>query len=673
MRSKIFKCGFDINDYLDIIPPKSELLKNDFVLNMDEYQKGNIDNCVWKKYKPTIQEINSPEFRQREHTRILKTGVLACISEEIVWIPPNLYFALQYCPAGSSDMEFRLKRLKHAYFKIKARLNAGCKGTLTLKSRGDGETTMAITDAFWECLDGNMEIGQIGIQSRTLGDSKNPCWGYVQTLWQSLPQWLKSDLCSDFDSGEKIAEKMKWMRSADELNDIRARNILFTYYPSGTPMDGKHDMKKCVLDEICKWEECSFYDTFTNYSKFIMPGTERRGMFDMFSSPADKSCESNNEVFSLWKDSNPDELTNSGTTKSRVHRYYSNPLDGIAGEYDKFGDVNPEKIYTHILQERAAKPKDKLLAEIRGYPLNEEEMFGSTEGGFDWYNKKGISERKIYLLGTRFKNNITQEPARLYGNLEWENGVRDSEVFFRQADKDCIDVEVARFVVTGIPKNRVELKTNSSGALMPPIYVEGSLGIDPIDKRYVTPGAKGFSNAAMVNHVFRDVFETGINKMPTLLYSCRPQHAEIFFEDAIKAAVFCRSFVQTESINSKIIDYFEDRGYLDWMLSKRGQPRNSNIKGDSPGGGKNIFLQEIMGLINAITNTPLTDNDPYLLENFWFPELLEDLLNFNPKETHSNDITMAFGQSLMGAVKIMHKKTRKPSELNSGVLDYLLT
>ena len=42
--SKIFKCGFDIEDYLDIIPLKAEILKNDFVLNGDEYSKGNIDN-----------------------------------------------------------------------------------------------------------------------------------------------------------------------------------------------------------------------------------------------------------------------------------------------------------------------------------------------------------------------------------------------------------------------------------------------------------------------------------------------------------------------------------------------------------------------------------------------------------------------------------------------------
>lgn len=666
--SKIFKCGFDIRDYRDILPSYDEYRKNDFTLNAEAHTKGNIDQCIWQKYKPQEGETSSPQFREREVRRILKTGVYAWISEEIVWIPPQYYFALQYCPAGSSDMEFRLKRLKHVYFKIRARLNAGCKGTLTIKSRGDGETTMAITDSFWECLDGNMDIGQIGIQSKTLGDGKNPCWGYVQTLWQSLPQWLKSDLCSDFDSGEKIAEKMKWMRAADEERGIRARNVLFTFYPSGTPMDGKHDMKKCVLDEICKWEECSFYDTFTNYSKFIMPGFSRRGMFDMFSSPADKPCKSNDEVYSLWQDSDPNEITANGTTKSRIHRYYSNPLDGIADAYDKFGDVDPQQVYDKIMEERKKMPKDKLFGEIRGFPLNEEEMFGMADGGHVWSNHKGISDRKIYLLGTRFKDEKTKEPTVVYGNLERVDGYMNGEVEFRMSDLNHFDLKEARFCFSYLPKNKEPLKN----IFHPPAYIEGCLGVDPFNNRYPAKHVGKQSNGAMVNRVFRDLFNRGYNKCPTMIYCCRPTHQEIFFEDVLRAAIFNRSLIQYENRSDKLANYAEDRGYFDWLLPEIGSDASSKRKGDAPS-GKGAFLEEGMGLINANTNLPLHEDDPYYLEYHWFIELLEDYLNFDPLDTHMNDLVMADIQSLIGSIKIMYKKIRQPSEINTGVLDYLLT
>jgi hypothetical protein len=666
--SKIFKCGFDITDYRDIIPSLYDYERNDACVNSAEHKKGNIDNCVWVKNKPSIGEINSPEFRERENRRILKTGIFIWISDEIVWIPPNEYFKLQYCPAGSSAMQFRLKRLKHAYFKIRARMNAGCKGTLTIKSRGDGETTSSVSDGFWECLDGNMDIGQIGIQSRTRGDSLNPCWGYVQALWQSLPQWLKSDLCSDFDSGDSIAEKMKWMRDADEQNDINARNVLYTFYASGTPMDGKHDVKKCILDEICKWEECSFYETFTNYSKFIMPGFERRGMFDMFSSPADKICTSNDEVYQLWKDSDTDEITDNGTTKSRIHRYYSNPLDGIGGAYDKFGDADPDAIYAHIMSERKKMPKDKLFAEIRGFPLNEEEMFGSAEGGHLWSNHKGISDRKIYLLGTRFKNEKTQEPTVVYGNLERIGGYIDGDVEFRMSDLNHFDLKEARFCFSYLPKNKEPLKN----IYQPPSYIESCLGVDPFNNRYPAKHVGKQSNGAMVNRVFRDLFQRGYNRCPTMIYCCRPSHQEIFFEDVLKAGIFNRSMIQYENRSDKLANYAEDRGYFDWLLPEIGEGQFSKRKGDAPS-GKGAFLEEGMGLINANTNVPLNPDDPYYLEYHWFIELLDDYLNFNPLDTHVSDLAMSDIQSLIGSVKIMYKKIRQPSSLNTGVLDYLLS
>lgn len=663
-----FKVKFNILDYADIFPTPPTDIKE--YINWDK----PVEECVWKKHIP---EVVTSRYREQEIKRVLRTGVWIFIKEMPIWIPPNYYFALQYGKAGSSDMEFRIKRLKHVYFKIRARLNPGCKGTLTMKNRGDGETTMAIHDAFWECLDGNMDTGQIGVQSKTRSDAINPCWGYVQTLWQSLPLWFKGDLCGDFASGDSIATKMEWQRNANEQTNTKARNILFTYYPSGTSMDGKHDMKKCILDEINKWEECSFYDVFTNYSKFIMPGFQRRGMFDMFSSPADKQCKSNLEVYALWKDSNTAELVNNGTTKSRVHRWYSDPLEGIAGAYDKYGDADRDEIFAFIMSERAKMPKDKLFAEVRGYPLNEEEMFGTAEGSFLWYNKKGISARNSFLIGCRVKDEKTKEPINIYGVHEWQGGIPDTEVVFRMSDKTEFDLHEARVCYSYLPlpeeKDPLKYRNTEDGQKpLPPKVVFNCIGVDPYDHRH-TAGTS-VSNGAMVNQKFLDFYETGIVNCPTMIYSCRPQHPEIFYEDVLKAAVFNRAMVQVESKNKNIINHFEDRGYMDWMLPKRGEPQKSLLKGDSPtGGGKNTFLNEIITLLNAITNVPLNEGDRYFLEQNWFAALLEDLLNFDKDNTHKSDLTMAWGQALMGVSKLLRRKTRDKNPVTGGVLSYLLS
>lgn len=662
--SKIFKIDFDMKDYKDILPNWNEYLKHDEIINATEFEKGNIDNCIWQKYKPSISEIGSQEYRQREARRILKTGAWVVIKSEICWLPPSYYFALQYGKTGGIDMQFRLKRLKHVYFKLRARNNAQCKGTFTVKNRQDGETSMAISDAFWETFE--MEDGQIGIQSKTREDAINPCWKTLQTLWMNLPTWLKDDLCSDFASGKNIAETMKFMRDADERDGISARNVLLAYYPSVyNAMDGKNQVKKAILDEVLKWINCNFGDTLNNYSKFIMPGFERRGMFDIFSSPPEKDCQSYRDGYELWLKSDPNDIEENGTTKSRIHRYYSNPLEGIQGAYDRFGDADPEIIYDWIMKERDAQPKSKKLEEIRGFPLNDEEIWGSMETTDFWDNSKGIEARKVYLIGTRFKNDATKEPKVVYGNLEWEDGIPDTNPVFRQSDKENFDVKDARFCFSFMPQNREALKN----IFIPPSYVENCLGIDSVDKRY--PGKRA-SNVAMVNHKFRDLFGTGIVKCPTMIYSNRPTPVEISYEDAIKAMIFNRSMVQVESLNLNIVNWMEDRGYIKWVLSKIGEGKDSVRKGDAPS-GKSAFIDEIVGLINAITNVPLPNSgEPYLLEKNWHYELLEDVSVFNKKDTHKNDLSMAWGQSLLGCAKILHERAKKPSRVNDSVLNFLL-
>lgn len=679
-----FKVKFDMRDYKDIAP--THLLKErgtDCIINYKDYKAGNIDLCTWKK-QPTPKIITN-EYKEQEVTRILREGVWICIKDEILWLSPSYYTALAYGKVGEVDLEFRIKRLKNVYEKLRVRNNPMSFASLVLKNRADGETTMAMSDAMWEMMDGNTKVANIGCQSKTRADAINPCWSTAQVLWQSYPQWLKDELYSDFVSGENIAEKFQFMRSADEERGISARNVRMQYYPCVyNAMDGKHNMKKCILDEVCKWVEAEFYDTFINYSAFIMPGFERRGIMDIFSSPSDVPTKSNEQVFSLWKDSDPSGITYdfatkmySGTTKSRVHRIHSNPLEGIQGAYDKWGDADAQVIYDWIMTNRKNAPKDKLQGLIRSFPLNESEMFDSPDASSLWDNKKGIESRKIYLMGTRFKDPVTKEPVKVFGNLEWRDGVIDTEVDFRQADKEEFDVDVARFAFSYMPQNKEPLKYASvlvrgssvGNRPRPLLYVENVVGIDPFDKRY--PG-KNPSNGAMVNHKFRDIFETGIVKCPTMIYCNRPSHNEIFYEDCIKAVVFNRAMGQPESINSKVIDYFEDRGYMDWLLSKIGHPKNSLLKGDAPTGGKNAFLDEIIGLINAITNTPLTTDDPYLLERNFFYELLDDISKFNKADTHANDLAMSFGQALLGASKLLFKTVRKPSALNNSVLEYLL-
>jgi hypothetical protein len=490
----------------------------------------------------------------------------------------------------------------------------------------------------------------------------------MKSQWMSYPKWLKELLYNDFASGNNIETQMRFTRAESE--GLRSRNLWATYYPSVfNAMDGKNNVLRCVLDEVNKWRVCSFYDTFINYKKFILVGKSRKGMFDIFSSPADVNGKWNDEAFAFWQTCDTDKLDANGTTQSRVFRWFSDPLEGIEGCYDAWGDADADYIYNHIMRERKSVKEDKRLAEIRGYPLNEEEMFGSFEKNTIWDNHKGIVKRKLYLLGTIYKSEVTQEPKYLWGNLEWENGLPDvAPPVFRPNDPNEFDLARGRFCFSELPFHDNDLKNVKK----PPLFIESCLGVDPFNLRYDTKKAATGSSAGVIDLKFRSLAAPDFNMRPRMIYNCRP-HQELFFEDMIKAAVFNRSMVQYENRSDKLANYFEDRGYFDWLLPERGADINSVRKGDAPAGKSGAFLNEGIFLINTITNVPLRPDKPYLLDEIWFEQLLEQIIQFDPKDTHKFDLVMGYIQALIGAAKISNMKVRQGEKINNQMIDYLLS
>ncbi|MEJ7830939.1 MAG: hypothetical protein WKF91_22225, partial [Segetibacter sp.] len=277
-----------------------------------------------------------------------------------------------------------------------------------------------------------------------------------------------------------------------------------------------------------------------------------------------------------------------------------------------------------------------------------------------------IKARQIYIIGNRFKNNINKEPIVIRGKLEWRDGVVDNPngVDFRQADLHEFDVNTARFAFSALPKNTEPLKN----IFHPPAYVERVNGVDPFGKRFA---GKQPSKGAGVIYQFRDMLETGINKMPIGLYLNRPYHEDIFFEDMLKACLFCQSPLQFENNHDRIGGYFTDRGYKSWVLPSIGERSGSDKLGDAVT-ARGKFMDEIIGLINAAVNIPVNQEEESGLERIWFIELLDDLLKFNLKDTHENDATMAYCQALMGAAKLLFQKQRKTSSFNGAILANIL-
>lgn len=667
-----FKIGFDISDWKDVLPS----IPTDYskIINSE---KDDILTQTWNRQP--FPNIITPDFIMQEEDRI-KNGVWILIKGMLIWIPPNYYFFLQYGSTGGDDPQFRLKRLKNVYEKIRARKNARFMGTFNIKNRQDGDTTFSMCMALWEIISGNLNNGLIGIQSKTRDDAILPCWFTLLSHWNSFPKFIKDTFYPHFTSGNNTAEKLKFSQEADPKNpNDRGKNVEIFYGPAKhNAFDGKNNMRLCILDEICKWPlEADLLLTITNYKKFIMPGKIRKGLFDMFSSPADTNGKWNDNAYTLWKNSNPEEIADTGSTRSRIYRMYANPLDGIDGFFDEFGDADPEEVHEHILKERASQPKDKLMAEVRGYPLpivgtstpNEDELFGATDTNAIFINMAGIIQRKTFVKANK-KNLVA------YGNLVWENGVIDSgDPIFEQADVEYFDEEKARFCITETTNPIIELRDLKE----PPRVVEEVVGVDPFGLRYKTKNISTGSLGAAISWKFRNLLDPlGKVDYPTLTYLSRPWHEDIFHEDMIKLCVYRRAMLQVENSTDKLESYFDKRGYIDWLIDSRdAKPIETpegvrTRKGDAPSGrGSSAFMTEGLGLINGHTSKSISPDKPCLLEYFNFEEVLEDLEKFNlGSSTQFNHFTMALIQALLGKTKLMFQKRRKKSSVNDQILSY---
>jgi hypothetical protein len=84
-------------------------------------------------------------------------------------------------------------------------------------------------------------------------------------------------------------------------------------------------------------------------------------------------------------------------------------------------------------------------------------------------------------------------------------------------------------------------------------------------------------------------------------------------------------------------------------------------------------MNEGIGLINGITNTPILPTDPYYLQLFDFEEALEDIISFNKTNTQQNHFTMALIQALLGSNKLLFQKRRKKSNINNSMLEHLFS
>lgn len=600
----------------------------------------------------SMTEEEKGEWVDLELQRCFETGVWIYIKGKAYWIPPAYYFTLQWWWSKDGYFKFRYNQLLEEYFELFCEGDRWCIATFRFKKRRDGLTTRRMARLIWKAI--QTKDGWFGIQSKTGKDAKNVCWAILMRGFRKLPKFFLPELSGTTDPKTMLEFRKPAMRitksNLDELfkNDIFREqdddpNTTIDWRDTTSDAYDGQQLDEVTLDEFAKWGKASAIDALFTYMQSCSLDGVKVGMIHCISSPAEKDGRSHKDSIEVWESADYRKIKDEPAFK--VYRWFTSALDSYAEAMDKYGFCDREKARTMIMAARKAAPQSKKKEIIRQTPMYIDEIMDAVDNNV-FMTSAEINKRRKWLESIFYKDKAETDPKYIYGNFDWANGIPDTEVIFKPSENQEDFSWTGRFAMAWAPtrgtSSTVLIRKMVKGKIkvLAPPNAESVLGVDPYDFKRTAKSTKPSNGSSVMGKCF-DFYNQGDLNRLQLIYDFRPKDPNVFYEDQLKAAVYYGAMVNTEARNPKIIDYFEARGYFDWLLPKDMSPKgDKNLKGSAT---TSNMIEEICTLIESFTSNSLNE--------IWWEFLCKDLTDFEPEHTQSYNKTMAFGHMLLGFAK----------------------
>lgn len=642
-------------------------------------EKFKISDSFWQKYYDGYWFMNNGE---------------AC------YMPPKAWFFVenfsgQFDPMPFTDPkypQFRIAQLKRFMFRELAEKTKGILGTVTFKQRRDGLTSERVCEQIFKAI--QAEDIQLGIISQNDKKAKTVCWAKLMRGFKKMPPFFKPKRDGSTDPKTMLSFKnparritksyIEDIKNNVEDDDADELNVTLDFRATSTDAYDGDKILDLLIDEFAKFRQgVSPRQCFETHRECVVQGSNQIGHIHIISSPREEINEDDGkinpkaleEMIALFKESDTSSAGADLITGSRLWAYFSPADESFEGMdengkwfIDKYGYCDKERAREYILNDRKkSKTKESLRTKTLQHPLYLTEIFDSGDTETIFTEVEAIRDRKNYLATAVWKDDAKQEPCFLYGNYEWKDGIIDSSVYFKASQNQ------STYSITGRCKKAYDPSEDEINR-----YIKRAdkkflhhdspfvIGIDPYDYRR-TFSKNPSKGSGIVGKCF-DFFDTGNLNALYSQYLFRPKKPNDFYEDMIKMAVYHGAWVQFEAKNNNIADYFEDRGYFDFLMNydikKRNERKGNPATADLTG--------EMSTLIDQHFSMPI-EGDDNNFDTCWFEDMLQDLENFDPSDTKESHITMALGQMLLGFKKrrLVQKPKNDNSSATRSIIDYI--
>ena len=614
------------------------------IKSMDEWSEQP------SNFRKTYSSYIEQEFERRNQ------GVWIYLNGEKTYITGTHYFMLQWIKIDGSFygdyLAFQRKLFIHAEA---CKVDPRCVGQLFTKCRRSGYTNMAVATLLAE---GTMVQDKVlGIMSKTGSDARdNVFMKKVVSMYRHFPFFFKPIQDGSTNPRVELAfrEPARKITKNNKVGGVgEALNTIINWKNTvNNAYDGER-LYYLFLDEAGKWEKpADIREAWRINRTCLIVGRKIVGTA-LVGSTVNPMSKGGQQYKDLWNDSNPEERNANGRTRSMLYRIFVPAYEALEGFFDKFGNPiidDPEQAIetlegelidygarTYLNNERKALKNDanELNETTRQFPFSTQEAFrDSVESSL--FNLGKIYEQKEY-------NDMMYPNPCVKGNFSWKNGELDSEVVFNP-DPD------GRWTLAWQPKKddrNIKVK-HRNGHFTAPHGNRGVGGVDSYDLDATVDG-RGSKGAC---HFYNKFSMNEASNVFVAEYCSRPPMAKIFYEDCLMAAVFFGYPILIENNKYGIARYFEERGYLEYLLDRPAHLGGGNSKVKTkgiPSTSAEVIQAHAMAIEAFIHNSVGENIDTGLMGKMYLQDTLEDWIGFRIDNRTKFDLTISSGLCLLAA------------------------
>jgi len=540
------------------------------------------------------------------------------------------------------------------YFWSECYIDPLCGGMIHVTNRRDGKTHRANATNYE--IVSRTKDAKSAIQSKTNDDGKQVFKKLVRS-WQRLPEYYKP-----VDVGESFPQsilrfdepaKRTTKSQIKDYSDVLRSEIYFTNAKEEA-LDGE-DLIFSFQDEIGKTKpkEADVAERIAVVLETIADGTSITGKLLATTTVEEMEKKGGKECKRIWDNSDINQKNELGQTNSRLYRYFKPADYGLRGKdengvpfMDKHGYTDKERARAYLMKRRENLSPKYLAAEIRKYPLNEQEAF-YLDSRSDVFPSQNIYVQLNY--------NTTLMPGTIRrGNFIWNDDEKTQVKFMENID--------GRWLISWeLPENMRNESTPGRNGIIPVHTDISGAGTDPFDHRTTVDNRK--SNAA--SYVFKgyDLLNRHLSNRFVCEYIARPDVPEIFYDDMAKQCVYYSNRMLIENQKPGLINYMRTNGFYNYVMKTRqGDYTKSNSTKQVDGislSGDNAreslinklltYVYHNVGYIDEETQEKLgfAKITPKMHGFCYFDHLLTDWLNFDITKWTDYDATVASGLSIL--------------------------